>query len=181
MTKGEGCNDQPDSNVQRFARGLALQHREAPFGPAFICPEAFHQNAARPACALRTFAASKSPARKTPKSIFMGKTPPQTKKSFPQAWGLIPQTSPTNPQTWGFNGDTWGIIAEAWGRGVEAGPTFPHVSKLGVVSRKHPADPWGKRGETWRSFPQPWGTNPQMWEHESHTWGMKPQASPTVG
>ena len=83
---------------------------------------------------LRPGPASTSPAKKTPESIFVGKTPPQTKKSFPQAWGLIPQTSPSFPQPWGFSADTWGIVAEPWGRGVEAGPTFPHVSKLGVVS-----------------------------------------------
>ena len=79
-------------------------------------------------------AASTSPANKTPNSTFMRKTPPQTKKSFPQVWELIPQTSPTFPQAWGFNGDTWGISGEAWGRVVEAGPTFPHVPKLGAVS-----------------------------------------------
>ena len=83
---------------------------------------------------LRPGPASTSPAKKTPKSIFLGKTPPQTKKSFPQVWELIPQTSPTFPQAWGFNGDTWGISGEAWGRVVEAGPTFPHVPKLGAVS-----------------------------------------------
>ena len=111
---------------------------------------------------LRPGPASTSPAKKTPESIFVGKTPPQTKKSFPQAWGLIPQTSPTFPQTWGFSADTWGIIGEAWGRGVGAGPAFPHVLKLGVVSRKHPGDPWGNGGETWGSFPQVWGNIPQV-------------------
>ena len=119
--------------------------------------------------------------------------PPQTKKSFPQAWGLIPQTSPTFPQTWGLSADTWGIVAEAWGRGVEAGPTFPHVSKLGAVSRKHPADPWGNCGEIWGSFPQAWGMNPQpsatnpqasqSFPQASalipHVWGKTPQAGGT--
>ena len=126
---------------------------------------------------LRPGAASTSPANKTPKSISRGKTPPRTEISLPKAWGLIPQTSPRFPQT-------WGLIAEAWGRGVGAGPPFPHVSKLVVVSQKHPDAPWGNCVETrcsfpqaWGMIPQPWGTSPQMWEYDSRTWGFSPQAS----
>ena len=94
---------------------------------------------------LRPGGASTSPAKKTPKSIFMGKTPPQTKKSFPQAWGLIPQVSGTSAGGCNSSFETWGA------RGARAGPGLARKERragwrVGVAGG-------GARGSTCRPLP----------------------------